>query len=101
MKRLRWGAAGIAVIAVLALALAPAALAQSSSVDTYSGQGGNKIAQVKDPGSGSANTSASGSLPFTGFDLILAAGGGLLLLGAGVALSRAIQTRPATGRRGG
>lgn len=95
----------IAVVAVLALATAPAALAQSSSVDTYGGQGGNTVAQVGDSGgsggsgSGSGDPSATGALPFTGFDLALAAGGGLLLLGAGIALSRAAHPRPAE-RRG-
>jgi len=98
MTRFRRGLAGLAAIAVLALATAPAALAQSSSVETYGGEGGNTISKVNDPGSGSGDASATGSLPFTGFDLALAAGGGLLLLGAGVALSRAVQSRPAPGR---
>ena len=102
MTRFRRGLAGLAAIAVLALATAPAALAQSSSVDTYGGQGGNTISQVSDRGSGgSGDPSATGALPFTGFDLALAAGGGLLLLGAGIALSRAAHSRPAAERRGG
>lgn len=87
---IRRGAAGVALVAVIAsLALAPAALAQSSSVNTYGGQGGNVVSKLEGDPSASAKT--TGSLPFTGFDIALAAGGGLLLVGAGLALSRIVR----------
>jgi hypothetical protein len=39
-------------------------------------------------GSGCTENASSGSLPFTGFDLILVAGAGIALLGAGFGLRR-------------
>jgi hypothetical protein len=89
----------VALVA-LALALAPAAWAQSSSVDTYGGQGGGNVAAATqsggdpsvDPGA-SADPGDSGSLPFTGMDLALAAGGGILLLGVGATLAAMRQPR--------
>lgn len=96
--RIRRGAALAALIASSAtLALgAPAALAQSSSVDTYGGTGGNVVSKVDGPTADPPATSTSGSqttstLPFTGFDVALAALGGLLLLGVGLVLSRAVR----------
>jgi hypothetical protein len=78
--------AALACTGVLALTLAPAAMAQSSSVDTYAGQGGNVAAQV-DPGGSASASDPGGSLPFTGFDVALAAAGALVLLLAGGALA--------------
>jgi hypothetical protein len=95
------------------LALAPAAVAQSTGTG-YGGQAGGVAGQVQQggggeqgvagaseqggDGNGSAASSASsgnGVLPFTGLDLALIAGGGLLLLASGVALSRLVARNPA------
>ena len=82
-----------AVAAVMALAPG-SALAADSSLGTYAGAGGGSFNQVDpgaDPGAdpGSADP-ASGSLPFTGLDVGLALGGGLLLLGTGMAIGRVV-----------
>jgi hypothetical protein len=81
----------VAVLAagVLALAFASAAVAENSSVETYAGGGGNIQTQVGsgDPSDPSA-TGGSGSLPFTGLDVGLALGGGLVLLAGGVLIAR-------------
>lgn len=84
---------GVSALMVV-LALAPAASAQSSSVDTYGGNGG-AVAGVSSgggPGSGTGSSS-SGSLPFTGLDVGLIAGGGLVLLLMGIGMAR-ITARP-------
>jgi len=70
-----------------ALLTASGALAQELP-SGYKGNAGNVQEEVK----GAANT--LGSLPFTGLDLALIVGGGLLLVIAGVALRR-IATRRA------
>jgi hypothetical protein len=79
------------VVTVATLALAASAFSQSSSVDTYAGGGGEFQSQVNDPvdpGDPSATADTSSALPFTGLDLGLAAGGGLLLLGVGAGMAR-------------
>jgi len=58
---------------------APIALAQQSSVDGYGGGAGGIQSDVEGGG---------GSLPFTGLDLGLLIGGGLLLLAVGFGLRR-------------
>ena len=76
--------------AVLALAFASAAFAENSSVETYGGGGGGvqtQIASGANPSDPSA-TPDSGSLPFTGLDLGLALGGGLVLLAGGALIAR-------------
>jgi hypothetical protein len=82
----------VAVLAagVLALAFASASFAANSSVETYSGGGGNVQTQVASGGNPSepSATSDSGSLPFTGFDVGLALGGGLILLAGGALIAR-------------
>ncbi|HET6830657.1 MAG TPA: hypothetical protein VFH44_04830 [Solirubrobacterales bacterium] len=83
------------IVLVVALALAPAAFAGNSSVGTYGGQGGEVAGSVTggdpaDPGSEAANSSA---LPFTGLDLELLAGGGLLLLLGGFGMARMAARR--------
>lgn len=91
--------AGIVALAlVLALGFSSVATAQESSRETYSGQqpfvagaGGGGGG-----GGGSADTADPGSLPFTGLDLGLAAGGALLLIGAGAALAAGTGRRPST-----
>jgi hypothetical protein len=66
------------------------ALAQDSSVETYSGGGGDAVIPVEqgvDPAD-PATADPTGALPFSGLDIGLALGGGLLLLGTGMAISR-------------
>jgi hypothetical protein len=105
-----------AVVAVFALA--PAAFAQSAGTG-YAGQGGGVAGQVAPggppagpPSGGGAAGGAEGApsggavaaeageaegglLAFTGLDVALIVGGGLLLLAAGVALSRVVARNPA------
>lgn len=81
----------------LLLVSAPSALAQGSSEGVYEGPGGEVQTQVAS-GSGdgaSADDGAGGGLPFTGLDLAAALGGGLILLGTGMVLSRLV-TRDST-----
>jgi hypothetical protein len=79
----------LAAVLALTLAFAGTAVAQTSS-DAYSDAGGQVQAQVQGDGDddGTGSTGGDGSLPFTGLDLGLVAGGGLLLLGAGIAMRR-------------
>jgi hypothetical protein len=88
----------ISIIAtIVVMALAPAALAADSSVETYAGSGGKIQSQINDPGTA---TETGGALPFTGLDIGLAAGGGLLLLGAGAVMTAlAARARPANSSR--
>lgn len=85
----------IAAVAVLALVMVPSAMAQSSSVAGYGGQA-KEVAGVasggdpSDPGDPSGTVRSSGTLPFTGLDLGLLAGGGLLLLGIGITMARVV-----------
>jgi hypothetical protein len=94
-----------AVIAVLALA--PAAFAQSSGTG-YGGQAGGAAGQVAGGGGEAAGAGGGGNvaaeaaeadegglLAFTGLDVALIVGGGLLLLASGVALSRMVARNPA------
>jgi hypothetical protein len=82
---------------IIVMAFAPAALAADSSVETYGGAGGKIQSQIQtgesnDPGTA---TDPGGALPFTGLDLGLVAGGGVLLLGAGALMTAAAaRTRP-------
>ena len=87
------------------LALAPTAMAQSSSVDTYGGAGGEVQSAV---GEGAPTTqlvqadasptvpAESSALPFTGLDIGLALGGALLLIGVGAGLALAVPRREET-----
>lgn len=101
--QLRKRLAGIsALVLVFALAISPVATAQESSKRTYGGQqpfvaGGS--GSGGDSG-GSADVASPGSLPFTGLDLGLAAGGAILLIGAGAALASATRREPEAGRHG-
>ncbi len=84
-------------VVVVALALAPAAFANNSSVETYGGQGGDVAGSVAgggptDPGATGAASNSS-ALPFTGLDLELLAGGGLLLLLGGFGMARMVARR--------
>lgn len=82
--------AAVAVLTLLlSLASSSTALGQESAKREYNppqsfvASGGGS----GDDSSGSADSVGSGSLPFTGLDLGLAAGGALLLIGAGAALA--------------
>lgn len=105
-------ATAMALAGVVAAMTASVALAQSSSVKGYGGNGGTTQSTLaagnsgnaetggqpaggqpvsSQPASGqptaAAETAGSGALPFTGLDVGLAIGGGLLLLGAGAAIT--------------
>jgi hypothetical protein len=76
-------------VAILALAVAPA-FAQNATENTYEGLAGAQ----QGGGDGAVQASDSGgSLPFTGLQLVLVAGAGAGLLGAGYAVRRASQLR--------
>lgn len=85
----------MAIAIVIAAMTASVALAQSSSVKGYGGKGGATQSALSSGGPGStgsgggptAESTGSGALPFTGLDVGLAIGGGLLLLGAGAAVT--------------
>lgn len=90
--------AGItALVLVFTLAIASAAMAQGSAERTYGGDNTQSFV-ASAGGSGGSGPSAdvadSGSLPFTGLDLGLAAGGALLLIGAGAAMAAAASRKP-------
>ena len=80
-------------ILVLALVLAAPAFAQPSSQDGYTDQAGQVQAQVDEESSAPVAVTGSGgggggSLPFTGLDVALIAGAGVLLVGAGIGMQR-------------
>ena len=91
----------VAILTVVAaLALAPAAFAQSTGTG-YGGIAGQTAQGSKDKSGVAGNngndgtaatqaTSSNGVLAFTGLDLALLAGGGLVLLASGMALSRLV-----------
>ncbi len=76
-----------------ALVAVPSALAVGSAQSVYGGTAGVSQAQVQ-AASPAATVSSSGSLPFTGLDVILLVGGGMLLLLTGIALY--LVSRPRT-----
>ena len=79
--------ATVAALSLLVLfAVTPLAFGQGSSVQGYSGAGGQIQSSVGDPGTATAQVD-SGSLPFTGMDLMLMAVGALVLLAAGIAVA--------------
>ena len=99
MGKIRIWAGAVAVVAAMMLALAPVSYGLTSSVETYGGQGGNVAGSVASGTAGGpeatvsltsapAPSSSSSSLPFTGLDVVLLGGGGMLLLLAGVAMAR-------------
>lgn len=91
--------AGITVLVlVLTMGLASVAGAQESSKRTYGGDPPQSFVGSGgggDTGGGTADVADPGTLPFTGLDLGLAAGGALLLIGAGAAMAAATR-RPST-----
>ena len=105
-----------ALLAVLALLVTASSAFAQAPVPGYGGQASDVAGvttQGGDDGNGSAQevagattegpagseavaaSASNGVLPFTGVDLILIAGGGLVLLGTGVALSRVVARHPA------
>jgi hypothetical protein len=77
--------------AITMLALFVALAGPAAAQNGYEGAGGQVQSQVQDSGSAAGTTasdSGSGSLPFTGLDVALLAGAGLLLAGAGIAMRR-------------
>jgi hypothetical protein len=82
---------------VAAMAFAPAAFAQSPSVDVYGGKGGEAVGALNNNDGGGPGTTSGvgasaggggGALPFTGLDVALLVGGGLLLIAVGAGLAR-------------
>ena len=118
MEKLTGSIRGLCILTAVAavLALAPAAFAQSTGTG-YGGQAGGVAGQVAPggppSGGGAAGGAAAGApsggaaaaeageadegglLAFTGLDVALIVGGGLLLLAGGVALSRVVARNPA------
>jgi hypothetical protein len=82
------------IVAAIALAASSAAYAGSAQ-ETYGGAGGNVQTDVQRGANAPQATGAetAGGLPFTGLDLTLMLGGGLVLIGSGVALSRLMVRR--------
>jgi hypothetical protein len=83
MKRI---SALVGVLGVLALAIPNIAVAASSTCQAYGPQTCSSVttrnvSTVTSPGS--TNAASSGTLPFTGLDVILLVAGGGTLLGAG------------------
>lgn len=92
----RW-APVLAVAALLTFAT-PAYAGPSSGV--YGGGGGGTENQLGSSGGNSPGTAASetrsassGSLPFTGLDLMLMGGGAVVLIAAGAGLGRVVERR--------
>lgn len=82
------------IVTVTALAVSSTAYAGSAQ-NTYGGTGGNVQTDVQrgvnDPQRTGVET--AGGLPFTGLDLTMMLGGGLILIASGVALSRLMVRR--------
>jgi len=119
VEKLTGSIRGLCILTAVAavLALAPAAFAQSTGTG-YGGQAGGVAGQVAPGGPPSGGGAAEGAaaagapsggaaaaeagepeegglLAFTGLDVALIVGGGLLLLAGGVALSRVVARNPA------
>jgi hypothetical protein len=84
----------IFAVLVVVLVMAAPALAQTATQNGYSGTGGQVQAQVDDDASapvavtGSSGGDGGASLPFTGLDVAMLAGAGVLLAGAGLGMRR-------------
>jgi hypothetical protein len=79
------------VLIVAALSLVPAAYAAGSAERANGGRGENVLGDVAN--AGNSTDPKQGGLPFTGLDLSFTVGGGLILLGSAVALSRILSRR--------
>lgn len=90
----------VALIASLAMLIPGAAVASANSTSSSYGQHDvQSVIATRTPATTTAavttasnNTSAAGSLPFTGLDIGALALGGVVLLGAGVAVRRMSAT---------
>jgi hypothetical protein len=83
---------GVLVVVIVVLVAAPVSFAQQSSVGTYGGEGGEAqevVVQGEEAAQGE-RAEGAGPLPFTGLDLGLVVGGGLLLVGVGAAMARLV-----------
>jgi hypothetical protein len=90
MKNLKLKSAGLLLVAVLALVLAPAAAsAQGPTSDQYD----PSTITFQDRTGGGLNESV-GPLPFTGFDVIAMLAVALAVTGLGLALQRAVSREP-------
>jgi hypothetical protein len=79
----------ISVVAVLALTLALATTAYGqSSVQGYNNQAGQTQSDVAGSQQAGTTEASGGSLPFTGLDVALLAGAGVLLGAAGFGMRR-------------
>lgn len=87
MKR----SAAFIAVAFAGLVAAAGALAGGAIVKGYGGQGGEILGKVS--GGKTGPTASSGTLPFTGLDLTLFAGGAVLLVLAGWALLRTSRSQ--------
>jgi hypothetical protein len=70
------------LIATVGVLLLPSAALASSTCQQYSSQDCNVVTTT------TTSTSSAGTLPFTGLDVALLAGGGVTLLGAGFVVRR-------------
>jgi hypothetical protein len=70
------------LIATVGVLLLPSATLANSTCQQYSSQDCNVVTTT------TTSTSSAGTLPFTGLDVGLLAGGGLTLLGAGLVVRR-------------
>ena len=84
------GAIAAAAVSALALAAGAGAQAQLQTPQGYQGPAGAVQQQVR---AGVGESRTLGSLPFTGLDLALGVGAGLLLLLTGGAVRRAARQR--------
>jgi hypothetical protein len=84
------GAATAVAVTALVLAVSAGAQAQSQTPRGYQGPAGAVQQQVR---AGIGESKTLGSLPFTGLDLALGVGAGLLLLLTGAALRRRATKR--------
>lgn len=86
----------VLAVALMSLAFASSALAQSATEDAYQGAAG--VQQFGGPGNGdsqlvaSTSPESSSSLPFTGLDLGLVAIAGIALVGTGLIVRRTSRT---------
>ena len=90
------------LVAILAAVVASSALAggNSSAKATYGNRGTNVQRSLGKPKTSRPQTTTTpvaksqGTLPFTGLDLALVAGGGVLLVGTGASLRRLTRKNP-------
>jgi hypothetical protein len=77
------------VVTLGMLALAPAAYGQGTAGSGYGGDGGENVGNVES-GTQGGEAKEAGGLPFTGLDVSLILGGGLILVATGAGLGRVV-----------